>query len=421
MSFTAEQRQRLAAILEEAAAPILVMAPEESEALVWRRAPRGWTGETTRVKRRRVFSATWTQAMQDAVAEIVNHARPGFFERLLPNGDGSARRWRPADLLWATLAVAFELGNEDSVADYDGAVRRFEEHVLRDHVELTIIGLLTGVAIDETLPPIRISDDFTLRMIDEETYNQVNGGVLAMQPSRGGLELQRISAVITTTTTIPLTDEGNDWAAQERIERAIQRCVRSLRVVRPGCVDLVGILKTSQGGLAPNMRSLSLPMAAPSTGPAYKISADDVPSLESDLRAVSVALHPVLDFAAERLSDATGRRSSRDRLVDAVVGLEAILLTGTEKHSELGYRFSMNYAAFGSNLEEREARFEKAREVYAGRSAAVHGNTRKFRDGMADEALGMLREVIRHFLGNGTRPDFLEKDYWRRRVLGWIP
>ena len=129
--------------------------------------------------------------------------------------------------------------------------------------------------------------------------------------------------------------------------------------------------------------------------------------------------HEALQFAGDRLSDAALRRDSRDRLVDCVTGLEAILLHGINE-GEFSYRFGLRYAALHpGGGEQRFQAFKDARLVYKRRSEIVHGvgkGTVTIAT-VAEEADKMLRSVLRRFLPEGRSPAFLEDGFWERTLL----
>src|SRR5207253_2441648 len=94
---------------------------------------------------------------------------------------------------------------------------------------------------------------------------------------------------------------------------------------------------------------------------------DEVRALQEYAGHVFAPLHPSLEMACRRLADAVVRPRARDKILDAVVGLEAILLAAAGKEEyrgELRYRFSINYSSLQSSPKERYQAFLLARNMY---------------------------------------------------------
>lgn len=145
-----------------------------------------------------------------------------------------------------------------------------------------------------------------------------------------------------------------------------------------------------------------------------------MPALQQHVGFFSNSLDQSLELAAERLAEAEGRTRQRDRLLDAVIGLEAVLLFNTRKEGELRYRFALNYSTLADSLEDRYSQFRLAQAVYDTRSDIAHGarvDEEKVRK-RAHEACQMLRRVIKRFLPVAGSPPYTRPEYWTREVLG---
>lgn len=159
----------------------------------------------------------------------------------------------------------------------------------------------------------------------------------------------------------------------------------------------------------------------------YELTVDEAPKLEAYARQFET-IHPTLEMACQRLVDATRRTKSRDSIVDAIIGLESILLVevGERQRGETRYRFSLNYASLFP-VAERKSAFYRARDLYDLRSKIAHGGEPKPKekiDGkemtlheIAQLAKSVLRETIVRFLPNSERPEFLAEHYWLTRAL----
>jgi hypothetical protein len=77
----------------------------------------------------------------------------------------------------------------------------------------------------------------------------------------------------------------------------------------------------------------------------YDLTPDDAPKPEAYAKLFA-NIHPTLEMACQRLVDATRRTKPRDSIVDAVIGLESILLVeiGEKYRGEARFRFSLNHA-----------------------------------------------------------------------------
>jgi hypothetical protein len=138
-----------------------------------------------------------------------------------------------------------------------------------------------------------------------------------------------------------------------------------------------------------------------------------------------------MEMACSRLADAQTRFRPEDRLVDAVIGLEALLLsaiTGDDRRGELSHRFSLHYSTFFNSPSERHAAYRLAKDLYGLRSMIAHGNPARkdeYRLGTekvplhvaASRSTEILQKVIRDLLDVGGAP-YKDMRYWERRIFG---
>ena len=137
-------------------------------------------------------------------------------------------------------------------------------------------------------------------------------------------------------------------------------------------------------------------------------------------RGLRVSPHKVMELACSRLGLSRLRMRAEDALLDAAIGLEALLLPGVS--TELGYRFRLHYALLGSAPSQRVKRWEKAKVVYEIRSKVAHGAAvgRKELSEAAEFSQAMLHECIEKFEDDMVRPLCTRDEYWRNLVLGTI-
>lgn len=103
------------------------------------------------------------------------------------------------------------------------------------------------------------------------------------------------------------------------------------------------------------------------------------------LQALTDGSAPQLAFAARRLNLAFIRSSTEDAIVDATIGLEA--LVSDKSPAEISYKFRMRLAALAAagRFEELSPRdvSRLTKEIYALRSKVVHGHSKPRRDDLA--------------------------------------
>lgn len=139
-----------------------------------------------------------------------------------------------------------------------------------------------------------------------------------------------------------------------------------------------------------------------------------------------------MEMACSRLADAENRTRPQDRIVDAVIGMEAILLAGLrneDRRGELKFRFSLHYSTLFESPEERHRAFRVAKHLYDLRSTVAHGGSiGEGTHSVGDEKLTFpqaarracesLRHVIRHFLPSAQQAPYRKPDYWERAYFG---
>jgi hypothetical protein len=165
---------------------------------------------------------------------------------------------------------------------------------------------------------------------------------------------------------------------------------------------------------------------------AYDISTEEIEPLRQHAGRIFAFSEQAMEMACSRLADAQTRLRPQDRLVDAVIGLEALLLAGLsadDRRGELKHRFSLNYSTLFGTPEERHRAFRIAKDLYDLRSTVAHGgvlkegncrvgNVRLTIDDAAKRACEVLRGVINHFLAHTGAPDYRNPQYWERGYFG---
>ncbi len=134
--------------------------------------------------------------------------------------------------------------------------------------------------------------------------------------------------------------------------------------------------------------------------PPIRIQANDGPSLAQWLHITNeIQKHANLRAALHRYVLACARLRPEDALVDLVIGLESILLSGLQ--NELSHRFSLN----GSSLchwilgTPRRDGYQLLRQAYAARSSIVHGYGRKLKAHRMETLSNEIRVLLSKILG----------------------
>ena len=139
--------------------------------------------------------------------------------------------------------------------------------------------------------------------------------------------------------------------------------------------------------------------------------------------------------ACARLADSESRLRPQDAVLDAVVGMEAVLLAGLrseDRRSELKYRFSINFASLQETPEARWDSYKIAKDLYDLRSAIAHGGelgTAGIRIGKEKVPIGeaakcakaILRQLIRRFLPDAKNAPHKRPDFWEKAYFGISP
>jgi hypothetical protein len=160
----------------------------------------------------------------------------------------------------------------------------------------------------------------------------------------------------------------------------------------------------------------------------YELRQEEIDAFKKHASLIADVTDEAMLIGCNRLADTGVRVRPQDRLLDAVIGMEALLLAGaSDGKSELSFRFALNYAMLFP-VEKREAAFRLAKDLYSMRSSVAHGShidegklkiankkmTLVEASRIATEA---LRSIVKHFLPMKDSP-FRKAEYWRTAHLG---
>lgn len=231
---------------------------------------------------------------------------------------------------------------------------------------------------------------------------------------------------ITTECVCPLGPSEREKSPRVMAKKRILEIELALRTFKSGSVRIASISEKMKG-YCPFGHTTSSNSSQSNAGP-YKLSDLEIPDFIQHYARIQSITDTGFRLALRRLSESTVRSTSVDKIVDAVIGLEAILLDG--KSGELRQRFALNYGSICANKDDRLRWYGDALAAYDLRSAIVHGEhldeTSEVKFGpikvklrkAEEEIQSMLRNTLRHFLSKGNPLEFREQSYWTRRHLG---
>lgn len=221
--------------------------------------------------------------------------------------------------------------------------------------------------------------------------------------------------------------KGDEPPAKDPVKASLDKAILSLRTFKEGHVGYNYI----------HFYPVTFcPLTLPSVGYGdlyvpfgrYILKAEEFEALAEHAKMVFGVSEPSMEMACSRLADAETRTKPRDRLLDAVIGMEALLLAG-HGGGELSFRFSLRYSTLFGKPEERHRAFGMARNLYDLRSKISHGSTLRDRAfSVGDEELKLpeaakracetLRHLIRHFLPTVSETPYRKHEFWERACFG---
>jgi len=339
---------------------------------------------------------------------------------------GAAHRTRFDASMWLQSLVA-EMwrrhGRLEATLDEVGAIAEAFGHLLSSGVmRRRFVAPMANLYYEGDIGEIDVAG-VLMRKMDDEEFNSVYGGPVGFpRPGRAYLGMPEIALVgeleeqiqFGDMSQLPADDPVN--ALRQRLDRA----VLALRTFKAGPVGYTGLhlLRGTISILGLEMYPVMteyVPIGQ------YCLTEKDVESLRAHAALYTHSLHPALQIACDRLATAAVRAKPRDRLMDAIIGLEATILYKIS--DEVSFRFALNYAAIFGDPDDRYSAFLRARSLYSARSKIAHGEElgevkldgRPVPIGVAaDIACDMLRQVVARFLAHGTTPQFTESAYYEK-------
>ncbi len=279
-------------------------------------------------------------------------------------------------------------------------------------------------------PPIMFPGDIILKPMTDEECTRFYGGNPVFQVRQ--MPVGFADFVFVKELEIPKLFGSHDEVQEDTIIKPFQEgldfCMFALSTFKDaGAVGYDGIHITSAEftlGFAFDGQHVYTGEHIPLSR--FDLTPEEAPKIAAHAKAFE-GIHSTLEMASQRLVDSARRIKVRDTIVDAVIGLESILLANTGDRTELRFRFSLRYASLFPK-EERKDAFYTSRDLYDLRSTIAHGSslkeeikingkTLKVGD-VAILARSVLRKTIGIFMPNAKNPDFMREGYWPSKDLG---
>src|SRR2546422_858598 len=294
----------------------------------------------------------------------------------------------------------------------------FEDYFHSDHLKKRAISPLTNFEMEAD--QVELGPGFLLRRLSLQEREAVASSLASFIPfppyiGAGwptGWEKFTLDLLVEVPKVIGERppDQPHGGAGQTASER-FQTVISALRLFKTGAVDLTSISTSSIGwdifgGFGSTGR-----MRLPILGTPYTLSMAEGPAFVAfwtNFKKQLVGKHKRVDLAMRRFNLAYERLMFEDRLIDYMIGLEALLLR-SEEQQELGFRLALRGSRLlGHDPNARSGTFSRLRSAYSVRSEIVHGGSvpaevvigstrlpfNLFVDAIADDVRAVMRKML---------------------------
>src|ERR1039458_5963894 len=262
-------------------------------------------------------------------------------------------------------------------SDVDAVVNEFEEFIDSPTMSVRFQAQLLNFTMTESL--LHLPDNLIVRKLNEREISALHGGPLmgggSSRHSIMGCIHQFVIEGEYRGAKVVAGKFTNMMPAQETANAQLDKAILCLRTFKEGFVGYQWVdmkfIKFCPLGLGSyGSHFKNVPPGV------YNLSDEEVRVLPNYAQNIFALSESALETACARLSDAEARYRPQDQILDAVVGMEALLLAGLgkeDRRSELKYRFSMNYSTLVDSPKERCLAYKVAKDLYDHRSAIAHG------------------------------------------------
>jgi hypothetical protein len=326
--------------------------------------------------------------------------------------------------IWTTYET-FDC-NESKVESIVDEVEKFiDRETVRFRFQAQLINFgMTGSTLT-------LSEKLKIRRLNEKEVSFFHGGSSTI-PKINLSQNHRIKEfIIEGEHEMPIifgnySDVISDPLESQKIIDMLDRAILCLRTFKGGPVGYDYI----------HCRPLNFfPFSLPSWGRSdlyvpfgtYRLSNDETTQLKNYAKHALRSSESSMEMALSRLADAEIRTKPQDKIVDAVIGMEALLLAAVDSKTELKYRFSIHFSTLFNSPQDRYKAFCIAKDLYDLRSSIAHGSNltkdRTFKIGeekhlnlveASKRATESLRMVIQYFLPKIGSDTYKNPKFWER-------
>jgi hypothetical protein len=301
----------------------------------------------------------------------------------------------------------------------------------RDKVRFSLLAPALNLHGSQQTPPTTFPGGLVLRPMTDAEVTRLYGGNPIFHPRGTLLPFVQFALIkeIDLPKIVGTVGEITRSDILASFKEELDRCILAFAIFKDGGAvgyDGIRIIPTEFTLLGSAFAFGDVQYGTDHVPPGrYDLTPEEAPQLASCAQSCG-DMHSTLEMAGHRLVDSLRRPKPRDAIVDAVIGLECILLANLGERTELRFRFSLRYASFFSK-EERQEAFYTARDLYDLRSRIAHGQSPCAKEKIHGKMLTLaesatlarsaLRKIIAFFMANSQAPAFMNDDYWVSREL----
>jgi hypothetical protein len=297
----------------------------------------------------------------------------------------------------------------------------------RGAVKVTGTTLIAGLRLSPDVVEFSLPDGSRVRKLPPHEIELLSRFDASME---GGLSIHELSQAVVFEwcfeCPIALVEahiEGQAYPSSHAdLRHRVERFLNALSIVASHRCEAV------QTRWVLDPKGLPVSFGTQSRLDAVALGGTDLDRSQVDEVAATYAFLPAVGtgrvgVAASRLTSAERRLEQSDRLLDAVIGIEALL--EPRDYGELNFRVALNFALLGG-VKGRRLRYEQMDQVLKARNALVHGggmSSARSQSALSEAAASacvLLRDALQKIreLSAGSEIPKLDKDYWLTQLLG---
>jgi len=283
-------------------------------------------------------------------------------------------------------------GGEDLDTTLAKQVGLLIEFIQQETCPVTFAAPLANFRSDST--DVKLVDDMFLRPISDATLEFYINGLGHSRPFSDlyrflTLEFQIEEVVRQPRSTAFLMPVGVD------VVDRFQNLLKSLRLTRPGAVELEFLVGDARGQLGMGGSWFSYAPIPRPAGDSFEITEDELAKVrEIFVNLNRVEGHKQFALAMRRFMHSYDEGDLGDRLIDYWIALESLLMPGSDA-GELKYRVALRTVYFLAETDDKTRAFEKIQESYNARSKVVHG---RHLDKVDQELVAFTQNCLRNVL-----------------------